>query len=696
MRSIFSEFVLGDMVLRYLQEDHTLGMQLIPKGTETWLTEKAHDRLESLIQAKIIGDAYPGGYAGGRTMRWSATTDGMRLEEQMVQREGSARIIETVLRDGRGMRWVHTVTYREESRYLTVQTTAENTGDMPVTLEFLTSFCLGGLSPYDADDGCGHMRIYRLRSNWSAEGYVEALRPEAMHLEPAWLRQSAVIERFGQIGSMPVRGFFPLLAVEDESRHVVWAAKLTGAASWQMQTGRRDDGLVMDGGLADREFGSWTKTLAPGERLTAPEAILTAGQGSFDAVSQRLLGHAEDQLCIPESERDLPVLFNEYCTTWGCPREDLICRIVDAVRPLQLRYFVIDAGWYAQKEDDAWWDTVGSWEVSPFLFPSGLDETLAYIRKSGMTPGIWFEIESVGRQNPLFEKTEWLLLRDGIPLQTGNRRYLDFRNAQVRQYARERLIDFLKAHGIGYVKIDYNDSIGLGVDGCESLSEGLRQHIQGVQDFFREIRTALPDIVLEVCSSGGHRIVPSFMALGSMASFSDAHECLEIPVIAAAMHRMILPRQSQIWAVLHREQDAGMLYYKLTAGLLGRLCLSGEVLDIAPWQWAIIRECVDFYRAAAPVIRDGETEFLSPQPVSWRHLTGAQAVVRRMDTQCLVTVHTFAECGDEMCVPVPAHFSAEQVVCRDGIVWTVDDAEIHLSGLRPYDGMGILGTVKEA
>ena len=40
MRSIFSEFVLGDMVLRYLQEDHTLGMQLIPKGTETCLRRK--------------------------------------------------------------------------------------------------------------------------------------------------------------------------------------------------------------------------------------------------------------------------------------------------------------------------------------------------------------------------------------------------------------------------------------------------------------------------------------------------------------------------------------------------------------------------------------------------------------------------------------------------------------------------------
>ena len=39
-----------------------------------------------------------------------------------------------------------------------------------------------------------------------------------------------------------------------------------------------------------------------------------------------------------------------------------------------------------------------------------------------------------------------------------------------------------------------------------------------------------------------------------MASFSDAHECDEIPIIAANMHRMILPRQSQIWAVVKAGQ----------------------------------------------------------------------------------------------------------------------------------------------
>ena len=47
------------------------------------------------------------------------------------------------------------------------------------------------------------------------------------------------------------------------------------------------------------------------------------------------------------------------------------------------------------------------------------------------------------------------------------------------------------------------------------------------------------------------------LGLTAMGSFSDAHECPEIPVIAANLHRLILPRQSQIWAVLRRKADAG-------------------------------------------------------------------------------------------------------------------------------------------
>ena len=65
------------------------------------------------------------------------------------------------------------------------------------------------------------------------------------------------------------------------------------------------------------------------------------------------------------------------------------------------------------------------------------------------------------------------------------------------------------------------------------------------------------------------------LALSSMASFSDAHESLEIPIIAANLHRLMLPRQSQIWAVLHASDTFQRLAYSLSGGLFGSLVYLG-------------------------------------------------------------------------------------------------------------------------
>ena len=69
---------------------------------------------------------------------------------------------------------------------------------------------------------------------------------------------------------MPVKGYFPFGAVEDTKAGVVWAAQLAIECSWQMEFYRRDDGMAFSGGLADREFGQWMKTIQPGESFTTP------------------------------------------------------------------------------------------------------------------------------------------------------------------------------------------------------------------------------------------------------------------------------------------------------------------------------------------------------------------------------------------------------------------------------------------
>ncbi len=141
------------------------------------------------------------------------------------------------------------------------------------------------------------------------------------------------------------------------------------------------------------------------------------------------------------------------------------------------------------------------------------------------------------------------------------------------------------------------------------------------------------------------------LALASMGSFSDAHESPEIPIIAANLHRLILPRQSQIWAVLHAADSTQRLVYSLSAGFLGRLCLSGEIDHLSETQWTLVKNAINFYEKVAPVIRNGKSRVYQQIGQSWRHPQGTQAVLRVADDgeSALVVVHSFA-------APLPAQF----------------------------------------
>ncbi len=69
------------------------------------------------------------------------------------------------------------------------------------------------------------------------------------------------------------------------------------------------------------------------------------------------------------SKKELPVIFNEFCTTWGKPSDENISRILTALGSRPFQYFVIDAGWYADPVK-GWESNMGDWEVSQELFPT--------------------------------------------------------------------------------------------------------------------------------------------------------------------------------------------------------------------------------------------------------------------------------------------------------------------------------------
>lgn len=697
MKKVYSEFILGNMRACYVQDEETGSMELVllpaDRIYEVSYREKPYP--DSLVQVKLAGDTYAGGYAGGRTMRQSASVQNLVFEGQEVtdegaeagERETGGTVICTSFSDKRGYRYRHYLVWKKGKKSLLSHTEFENASGQAADLEMLSSFSLGGISPFVGADESGCLRLHRIRSVWSMEGRTESQLLEDLQLEPSWGGHAVRCERFGQVGSMPVNGYFPYAVVEDVKSDIFWGAMICHNASWQMELYRRGDEAALSGGLADYDFGHWMKTVAPGETFVTPTAILSVcWGGGIEEISQRMTAALEEAVDEgPESEKALPIIFNEYCTTWGCPSHENICGILEAIKDKGFSYFVIDCGWYKQ-EGIPWDVAMGDYHVSKELFPDGLDKTVKAINDHGMKAGIWFEIDNVGERAESYQNTAHLLQRNGAPLTTSMRRFWDMRQEWVQNYLEERVIGTLEKYGFSYMKMDYNDTIGVGCDGAESLGEGLRQNMEASLAFIRKVKERVPGIILENCSSGGHKLEPLMMGECSMASFSDAHECEEIPIIAAALHRVILPRQSQIWAVIREADSPKRIAYSIANTFLGRMCLSGDVTRLTDAQWDVIDRGITFYKKAAPIIKDGYSRLYGPKVVSWRHPEGWQCLVRTQGgvehekrDGLLAVFHSFNGAHDgALEVPLPADgtYRIEEVYSDAEADVTVEDGRL--------------------
>jgi alpha-galactosidase len=394
----------------------------------------------------------------------------------------------------------------------------------------------------------------------------------------------------------------------------------------------------------------------------------------------------------PAIERDLPVVFNEWCSSWGEPTHDYVIETAQRIAANKLAdVLVIDDGW-AAKPAGGDIQNNGDWEVDLKKFPQGLAATAREIRSLGLMPGLWFEYEVATKGTEAFDREALHLHREGKVIQVGSRHFWDLRNAEAEKFLAERVIARLRDDGFGYLKVDCNDALPEGVDGpAASPGENLRQHLLAVQRFVARIRREIPGILIENCSSGGHRLEPSFQALCAMGSFSDAHETWSIPIIAANLHRLILPRQSQIWCVVHAEDSLRRLQYGLTACCLGRMCLSGGLKELPSTHLAEIASARNFYRQAAPVIRDGHSRIHRDMGLSWNEPKGWQAVVRHTPEAALVVVHVFQESkAAKLNIPLPAGNWHVAETFGSSAALSIVESKLNLSGLEPFSGVAVL------
>lgn len=125
-----------------------------------------------------------------------------------------------------------------EGEAVSCKVTIRNNGDMPVTMEMISSFTLGGLSPFLPGDSAEKLVLHRRLGTWSAEGKLCSDPLERLNLETAWQFCPNGL-RFGQAGSMPVNGYFPFATLEDIQTasfgQYSWKRRLRG--NWRFTLG---------------------------------------------------------------------------------------------------------------------------------------------------------------------------------------------------------------------------------------------------------------------------------------------------------------------------------------------------------------------------------------------------------------------------------------------------------------------------
>lgn len=336
-------FLLGDMRLAWRRDEHgKTGVALYPARMEEQIRTAP---IDGCFQLKLEGDDFPSGFSNGHTLRNSQSTEEMVCAGWTEERQEKETILTLKASGKKGLKARQKYRYREGTSAIEAWTEYENSGSGTIVLDMAASFSLEGLLVPGQE---GAFRIHRMRSSWSCEGRMEEDTLEELQLEPSWSGYGVRVERFGQIGSMPVRKYFPFAAAENRQLGITWGVKLCCPSSWQIELYRRSQELCLSGGLADFDFGHWKKELKPGECFATPKAYLTACQGDREDAARRLLT-MEKKGSFREK---LPVIFNEFCTSWGKPSETAIEQELDALAGHDIDYFVIDAGWYSNERMD--------------------------------------------------------------------------------------------------------------------------------------------------------------------------------------------------------------------------------------------------------------------------------------------------------------------------------------------------------
>ncbi len=260
-------------------------------------------------------------------------------------------------------------------------------------------------------------------------------------------------------------------------------------------------------------------TLAGKKSLATPEMVFTyTTNGKGEATRNFHRWARKHQLLDGTKERE--VLLNSWEGVHFDTTEKSLEPMIKDIAELGGEMFVVDDGWFGPKyprNNDK--TSLGDWGIATSKLPNGIRPLIDLTHKNGMKFGIWIEPEMVNVQSELYEKhPDWVLRHpDFEPTygRGGGQLLLDLTNPKVQDFVFGVVDDLLTTYpDIYYIKWDNN----MGMRNAQSLylPKALQSNLQvdftlALETILKRIRAKYPEVVIQLCASGGTRLNYGFM-----------------------------------------------------------------------------------------------------------------------------------------------------------------------------------------
>ncbi|PAW78752.1 MAG: alpha-galactosidase [Verrucomicrobia bacterium Tous-C9LFEB] len=493
-------------------------------------------------------------------------------------------------------------------------TTVRNLKKQPLLLEYVSTFALAGVSCGGKSGWDDKMQLHVPDNSWCGESQWRSGSLAQFGLS----RISSDFHKFGfsinrisvaNLGTWSTVEHLPMGALENREtgQTLFWQIENNGSWHWEVSDGGNELFLHVSGPTY-REC-HWSKRLALDEIFTSVPATIGLTKGGLQE-SMQVLTQTRRLIRRPHVDmKKMPVIFNDYMNCLdGDPTTERLLPVIESAAKLGCEYFVIDAGWYAER-NETWWASVGKWQPSQSRFPNGgLKAVIDRIHERGMIPGLWLEIEVMGIHCSLVKTwpKDCFFQRNGIPIIDHGRYQLDFRHPKVRAHADEVVDRLVSEFGVGYFKMDYNINAGPGTDRkADAPGDGLLQHNRAYLEWLEGVFERHPKLVIENCSSGGLRLDYALLSRHSIQSTTDQTDYRLNAAIAAASASAVTPEQAAVWSYPLAKSDDEEVIMNMVNVLLSRIHQSGRVHEISPARLELIREALTLYKGIRSNLRDG-------------------------------------------------------------------------------------------